>query len=328
MHARRGLVRNLLALATALAWASSVSAQPATTLVVPFPPGGGAAYVAAQLAEALPVMLGEPVVTVHKPGDDGIAAVDEVARAEADGRTLLVGSTASMIFAPIALGRPPVDPVNEWMPIGIVGTVPRVIVVHPSLPARNLDELIRLARESPGGIACGTGDRLSQHAVRLFERQAGVRLACTHYDGTAALRADLLAGRRKLAFESGFLPELQAGRLRGLAVGSIGRMKALPNVPTASEAGLPGFEVTTWLALFAPKGTPPARAEQLAAALASALRQPTLVAALEARGYVVRPMTASQMRHYLERDVVLWRRAVQVSSDARTHDRAASAATR
>jgi tripartite-type tricarboxylate transporter receptor subunit TctC len=279
-----------------------------TTLVVPFPEGGGADFVARQIAEALPRALGEAVEIVYRPGEDGLAGVTELLRATADGKTLLIGSTASIVFAPMAQGRPPLDPTEDFMPIALVGTVARLVLAHPSLPATNLDQLIRLAREAPGALPCGTADQLSQHAVRLFERHAGVRLDCVAYPGGAALREDLIAGKRKIAFENLFLPEVQAGRLRALAVAGPNRMRVLPEVPTASESGLPGLEAMAWLAVLAPKGVEPARVEKLATAMAVTLSQPAVVAALEARGYTVRPMSGAQIRQYLQRDLANWRR--------------------
>jgi tripartite-type tricarboxylate transporter receptor subunit TctC len=279
------------------------------TIVVPFDRGGGADFVAQRLAEAMAPILAEPVAVLHRPGEDGLLAADEVARAPADGRTLLLGSTASLVFAPLARGRMPLDAAEDYEPVALVSSVPRLILVHPSLDVKNLDQLIRLAREQPGKLPCGTSDQLSQHAARLFERQAGVRIECTHYPGGAALRDDLLAGRRKLAFESFLLPEVQAGQLQALAVAASNRMRAMPDVPTTSESGLPGVEAIAWSALLAPKGTDRARIEKLAKATGEALRQPAFVAALEGRGYVVRPMTTLQMKQYLQRDMSIWRRA-------------------
>ena len=303
--------RRLLAAIAAFAIVGVAHAD--TALVVPFPPGGGSSFVAQLLADALPRALGEPVVVVHRPGEDGTVAVDAVAHATPDGRTLLVGSSSSLLFAPLAYGRVRVDPLRDFALIGIIGMVPRVLVVNASLPVRNLDVLIRYARESPSELACGMADRLSEHAIRLFERHAGVHLDCVAYDGVAALREALLSGKRKFALESAYLPEVQAGRLRALAVASPARMKALPDVPTTSEAGLPALDVRTWVALFAPKGTDAVRVEQLTNALSATLRDPRIAASIEARGFVVRPMSVAQARDYLAREVLLWRRMVAVS---------------
>jgi tripartite-type tricarboxylate transporter receptor subunit TctC len=306
-------LRRLTCIAAVAAFAIAGGARAETALVVPFPPGGGSSFAAGYLADALPRALGEPVVVVHRPGGDGTVAVDAVSQAPPDGRTLLVGSTSSMVFAPLAQGRAPFDPTLDFALIGVIGTVPRVLVINPSLPVRNVDELIRYARESPGALACGMADRLSEHAVKLFERQAGVHLDCVAYDGVAALREALLSGQRKFALESALVPEVQEGRLRALAVASPTRMKALPDVPTASEAGMPALDARTWLALFAPKGTDGARVNELSNALAATLQNPRVAALLESRGYVVRPMTAGQARTYLQRDMLVWRRTVSLS---------------
>jgi tripartite-type tricarboxylate transporter receptor subunit TctC len=297
-----------LALALGVAESAAETVRP-LTIVVPFARGGGAAFVAQQLADVLPAALRAPVTLRYQPGDDGLVAVDAFLAAPPDGETLLLGSTSSLFFAPLAKGRMPLDPIEDFEPVALVASVPRMVVVHPSLDVRTLDQLIRLAREQPGALPCGTSDQLSQHAVRLFERQAGVKLDCVHYAGGNALRTELLSGRRKVAFESLFLPEIQAGQLRALAVAAPGRMRVLPELPTTSESGLPGVEAVAWHALLAPRGTPRERLDALTVAVGAALRQPKFVAALEARGYVVRPMSGLQMRQYLQRDIAVWRRS-------------------
>jgi tripartite-type tricarboxylate transporter receptor subunit TctC len=202
----------------------------------------------------------------------------------------------------------PIDPLEDFEPVAMIATVPRLVLVHPSLEVKNLDQLIRLARDQPGKLACGTADQFSQHSVRLFERQAGVKLDCAHFDGAVPLRAELVSGRRKIAFESTFLPEVQAGQLLALAVAGASRVKSLPDVPTTSEAGLPGFEAVVWHVLVAPKGTDRGRVETLANAIDAAIKHPAFLQSLEARGFIVRPMSGAQMRTFLQRDMQLWRR--------------------
>ena len=302
---------NALSIAALAALASSpAGAQPRpVTIIVAFAPGGGADFVAQRLAETLPALLGARVVLSHRPGEDGLVAAEEAMRAPADGYTLLLGSTASLVHAPLAQNRMPIDPVEDFEPVAMVASAPRLVVVHPSLDAKNLDQLIRLARDQPGKLTCGTADQFSQHAVRLFERQAGVKLDCAHFDGAAMLREELVSGRRKIAFESAFLPEVQAGHLRAIAVAGPSRMRPLPDVPTTSEAGLPGVEAVIWQVVVAPKGTDRARVETLASAIDAALKQPAFVQSLESRGFVVRPMSRAQMRTLLQRDMQTWRRA-------------------
>jgi tripartite-type tricarboxylate transporter receptor subunit TctC len=215
-----------------------------------------------------------------------------------------------MIMAPLAVGRAPIDPVTELEPLVLVASTPRLLVVHPTIAAKNLDELIRIARSNPESLACGTADRLSIHAARLFERLAGVRLDCVHYSGGAALRKDLLSGSRKLAFATSLLPEIQANQLRALAVAGRYRLRQLPDVPTTSEAGVSGLEVIAWVGVFAPKGTSAARAEQLTKALLSVTQKPAFITAIEARGFVARSISGPALRQFLELDVQGWRRTV------------------
>ena len=292
----------------ALAFAPAGAQPRAVTLIVAFAPGGGADFVAQRLAETLPASLGAPVVLSHRPGEDGLVAVEEAMRAPPDGYTLLLGSTASLVFAPLARNRMPIDPTEDFEPVAMIASSPRLLVVHPSLDVKNLDQLIRIARDLPGKLSCGTADQLSQHAVRLFERQAGVKLDCAHFEGAAKLREAMVSGERKVAFESAFLPEVQGGQLRALAVVGPNRVRALPDVPTTSEAGLPGVEAVVWQAIVAPKGTDRARVESLANAIGSALKHPAFVQSLESRGFVVRPMSLAQLRAYLQREIQNWRK--------------------
>jgi tripartite-type tricarboxylate transporter receptor subunit TctC len=275
----------------------------AIDLVVPFPAGGGAEFVARQIHDALGRSGGPRLTVVSRPGDGGTLGAEQVAKAAPDGTTLLLGSLSSLVFGPAAHGRPPFNPLTDFEPVAIVATVPRLILVHPSVPATTIDALIRLARADPAAVPCGTSDSLSEHAIRTFSRMSGVALDCVAYDGVApALRQDLLSGKLRLAIESALLPDVQAGRLRALAVAGPAPLRALPAVPTASEAGMPAFDMSVWVGVFAPPGTPPAITTRLADAIAKALEDAETHAVFQKRGYVVRVLTGRALRTFLEND--------------------------
>jgi tripartite-type tricarboxylate transporter receptor subunit TctC len=312
------MVRLLLAFVGTLALAPAAFAQvvapvptprpDAIRLVVPFPPGGGSGALAQVLAPAMGHALGIPVGVEHVAGEGGQLGMRTVAGAAPDGRTLLLGSTASLLAPGLVTRARIVDPTAEFEPVAIVAKLPRLVVVHPSLPARSLDELIRLVR-SGAGVRCAYSDSLGEFASVEFARLTGTTLRCADYDGRMpGLREDLLAGRVNLAFEGAFVREVQQGALKALAVASTWRLPSLPNVPTTSEGGLPGLEAVAWLALLAPPRTPAPVVASLREAALAAIDRPEVRAVMQQRGYVVRPLSPVQTREFLAADTERWRR--------------------
>jgi tripartite-type tricarboxylate transporter receptor subunit TctC len=293
---------------------------PATMrLVVPFPPGGGAGTLAAAIAPALGAATGAQVSVEYVSGKDGQLGTRMVATAPADGRTLLLGSTASLLAPGLVTGGRIFDPVTEFEPVAIVAKIPRVIAVHPSLPVKTMDDLVRLVRTG-GPVRCGFADALGEFASVEFGRLTGTTLRCVDYDGiTERMRDDVMSGRINLTFESAFIGDVQRGALLPLAVASTWRMPSLPQVPTTSEAGIPGLEAVAWLALLAPPRTPAPVVATLREAALGALATPAVRDVLQQRGYVVRPLSPVQTREFLQADADRWRKALTRRVQPRSH---------
>lgn len=278
-----------VALALTLACAS-VSSQSYPSrpirLVVPYPPGGPLDIMARAIGQKLTEAWSQPVVVDNRAGAGGNIGADLVAKSPADGYTLLMGAVATHAINPTLYGKLPYDAVKDFAPLALVAQVPNILVVNPAVPARSVGELIELARARPGYLNFGSGSTGSTGhlAGELFKTMAGVQMVHIPYKGGAPAMADLLAGQVQLMFDNlaNALPNVRAGRLRALAVTTLARSPAVPDLPTIAEAGLPGFDLTTWFGLMAPAGT-----------------APEIVAKLNAE--IVRALAAKDMRERLEK---------------------------
>jgi tripartite-type tricarboxylate transporter receptor subunit TctC len=250
---------------------ASASAQPAPsrpiTLVVPFPPGGSATIIARIIADKLADALGQPIVVDNRGGAGGSIAARQVAKSAPDGSTILLAFTGTLAISPAIFPNVGYDPRKDFAAIGLVGMAPSVLAVHPGLGVHSVDELIKVAKASPGRIQFGSpGIGTTNHlAGELFASMAEVKLAHIPYKGTGPAITDLLGGHIAMMFAP--IPaahgNVSAGLLRALGVTSLKRSSLLPDVPTVAEAGLPGFEVAQRSALLAPAGTPGATIERL-----------------------------------------------------------------
>jgi tripartite-type tricarboxylate transporter receptor subunit TctC len=245
-------------------------------IVVPSAPGGFTDTVVQLLGERFRAAWGQPAVMEHKAGAGGIVGTDFVAKAAPDGYTLLAGNIGPIVIAPLLQqGKVPYDVDRDLVPVKIMATFGNVLVVNPSVPAHSLDELIRLARARPGTLHFASpGNGQSQHlSGELFKRLAGVDIVHVPYKGTGPALTDLIGGQVQMMFSNlpPALPHIEAGKLRALAVTGPRRASALPAVPTVEEAGLAGYQVVSWVALFAPAGTPPAIVAKLHAEVTQAL---------------------------------------------------------
>jgi tripartite-type tricarboxylate transporter receptor subunit TctC len=231
----------------------------AVTIVSPFGPGSSQDVLGRLLAPKLQAAWGQPVVVNNVTGAAGVIGVDRVAKAPGDGHTLVLSGDAAIVVRVSMSPRPPYDPVRDLTPISLLGRTPNVLVVGPSVPARNVQELVALARARPGAVTFGhAGPGTSQHiGGELLAQMAGVEMTGVAYNDPAAQIQDVLTGRVTFSFNSGVvsLPRVRDGAWRGLAVSSPTRMTAAPDIPTVAEQGFPGFDATAWLGLFAPGGT-------------------------------------------------------------------------
>jgi tripartite-type tricarboxylate transporter receptor subunit TctC len=249
-------------------------------LIVPFPAGGAADVMARGMAQRLGEELGTPVIVDNRGGAGGATAAEAVARSAPDGRTLFFATMGTQAINPALYPNLRYDPVKDFAPISVTHLTPRVLVVGPQVAARDVAQLIALARAKPDALTYGSaGSGSSSHlAGALFESMTGTRMLHVPYKGSAPLLTDLLAGRVDLAFDSYtvYAEHIKSGRVRALGVTSTRRLAALPTVPTIAEAGVPGYEVSNWLGVLAPAGTPPAVLARLHAALGRAMATPAL----------------------------------------------------
>jgi tripartite-type tricarboxylate transporter receptor subunit TctC len=234
--------------------------QKTIRLIVPYPPGGTADMLARTLGQEMAERLGQQIIIDNRPGAGGNIGADLAAKAAPDGYTILMGTVATHAINPNLYSQMPYDAAKDFAPIVLVATLPNLLVVNPSLPARNVKELIALAKAKPGELAfASAGNGTSQHlSGELFKKMTGVDMIHIPYKGSAPAVTDLVGGQVHLMFDNipSSLPQVRAGKLRALAVTGPRRSPVLPDLPTLSEAGLPGFSITSWFALFAPAGTP------------------------------------------------------------------------
>jgi len=239
------------------------TAYPAKAIryVVPFPAGGPLDIVARAIAQELNKSWGQPVVIDNRPGAGGNIGADLVAKAPADGYTILMGAVSTHAINATLYNKLPYDPIRDFAPVTLITSVPNVLVVHPSVPANNVKELIALAKSRPGQLnfASGSTGSAGHLAGELFNSMAGVRMTHIPYKGAAPAVVDLMAGHVSLMFDnmSSALPNIKATRVRALAVTTLKRSPLLPQLPTISDAGLRGFDIATWFGIFAPAGAPP-----------------------------------------------------------------------
>jgi tripartite-type tricarboxylate transporter receptor subunit TctC len=240
-------------------------------LIVPYPPGGGVDAMARIVGEKLSAALGQQVVVDNRAGGAGNIGTRAVARAAADGYTLLLGHTGTISINPSLYANAGYDPRRDFSGIGLIASMPVALIAHPAFPAKSVADLIGLAKRDPGKLnmgtsAIGTGGYL---CAELFKSTAGAELQIVPYKGTAPLMNDLVGGHIPVAF--GVLPpaisNIEAGNLRAIAVTSLTRFSLLPDVPTVAESGIPGFEAVLHYGLLAPKGTPAPVINRLNAAL-------------------------------------------------------------
>lgn len=264
----------------ALAQAPIASGKP-VTLVVSYPPGGGADLIARLIASPMAKSLGQNVVVENRPGASGQIAAGLVARATGDGSTLLLDAS-SFAVNPSLFPKLPYDSAKDFAPLGVVAMFPNVLVCTPSFAARTVKDLVRMAKAAPGKFAyASSGNGSAQHlAGALFESRAGVELVHVPYRGGGPALNDVIGGQVPLFFANvaSSLGHIESGRLRPLAVTTKVRARALPQVPTMEEAGVPGYEVFEWNPLLAPAATPAPVQARLRAALHAAVNDPEVLA--------------------------------------------------
>jgi len=257
--ARAALTAALLAAITS-APAQTYPAKP-VRIVVPFPAGGGTDIFARLIGKKLAESFGQQFVIDNRVGASGIIGSELVARAAPDGYTLLMGTTGTHATNPVVFAKLPYDALKDYAPVALVAESPFVLLVHPSVPVKNVRELIALAKRQPGALTYGSsGVGSSSHlGFELFNLLAGIRTLHVPYKGLPPATADTIAGNLTMTWDSVTAsgPFIKAGRVRALGIGSAKRSALLPELPTIAEAGLPGYELGSWYGLLAPANTPP-----------------------------------------------------------------------
>jgi tripartite-type tricarboxylate transporter receptor subunit TctC len=285
-------------------------------VIVPFAPGGGTDLIARALAQKLAEAWGQQVVVDNRAGGGTLIGSDMVAKAAPDGHTLLLTANPHTTN-PALHTKLPYDTVRDFAGITQIAAAPLVLTLHPSMPARNVRELIALAKQRPGQLSYGTsGNGGPQHlAGEMFKFMAGVAMIHVPYRGGAPAIADLMAGQTQLMFGSTFtvIPQHAAGRLRALAVTSAQRSPALPNLPSIAEAALPGYAMTTWYGLFTPAATPRPLIAKLHADVARALKLPDVVERLARDGSDVVASEPAAFDAHVRSEIENARRIVKAS---------------
>ena len=301
--------------ATGAAWAQAQYPAKSVRIVVPFTPGGLTDAMARVVAKKLGADLGQPVVVDNRPGAGGIVGIEAVAKAPADGYTLLVTQSGITILPSLKL-KLPFDPVKDFDPVSTLASYMLFLVAHPSTPARTVKELVVLAKTRPGQLTYGSaGAGSSMHlAGEMFSHAVGVPMTHVPYKGEAPAISELIGGQVVLTFGTNVvLPHVKARKLALIAVTGPQRFRALPDVPTISEAGIPGYEVTSWNALFAPAGTPPAVINRLHPVVKDALTLPEAKALGETHGLDIAASSPAELGAMIRSELVKWAKVVKAA---------------
>jgi tripartite-type tricarboxylate transporter receptor subunit TctC len=284
-------------------------------MIVGFSAGGGTDVVARILAQKMTEGIGQTVVVENRPGASGMIAGEAVARSAADGYTLMMGSQTTFAVAPALYKKVSLDPARNFAGVAMGAISPLVLVVHPSLAAHSMKDVIAMAKAKPGTINFGSGGLgTTPHMTgELFSSMAGIKMAHVAYRGEAPAINDLLGGQITLMFAnlSAIIGNVRAGQLRALAVTSAQRAAAAPDVPTIAEAGLPDFEAATWFALVAPAGTPLDIRRRLNAEVKQALGLPDVKQRFADLGMIAEDSTPDGLDAFIKSEIVKWSKVIK-----------------
>jgi len=316
-----GRTTALLFLAAGLSISAGPNAQTfpdrPVRIIVAYPPGGGLDIIGRLIAASLSQELGQSVLVENRAGAAGIVGTEYAARAQPDGHTLVLSSNALLGIGPSLYKNLPFDSIKDFAPISLVATITNVLVVHPSVPAKTVGELIDLAKAKPNALNYGSGGNGSTPHIgmELFKMMAQVQIVHVPYKGLGPAVADLLAGHTQVMMSNAppVLPHVKSGKLRALGVSSVKRIKALPELPTISEAGVAGFEADGWYGVLAPAGTPTAVVRRLHGAFATVLRKPEIDAKLSEMGTQAVSNTPEELATLIKSDIVKWAKVIKES---------------
>jgi len=303
--------------AFAPAFAQSPPAYPVKPikLIVPFTPGGVTDTSGRVVAEQLSKRLGQPIIVDNKPGASGNIGTQQVAAAEADGYTLLLGFDGTLVINPHVFEKIPFNTEQDFAPVGKIGDAMLILVANPAVPVKNLRDVIALSKSQPGGLSYGTsGTGGTPHiAGELFRQRTGANLVHIPYKGGGQALIDVLGGSVPLVYTAvaGALQHVKSGKLTAIAVSSGQRSSALPDVPTFIESGVADFEISSWVGLLAPAKTPKAVIDKLNAELNAVLNDPDTHARLDVLGITAMPGTPARFGEEIKRDLARYGQVVK-----------------
>ena len=287
------------------------------TYVVPFAAGGTTDVLARTFGQRLSQILGQPIIVDNKPGAGGNVGSAFVAKAPADGYTILGGTISSHSINVSLYPNMPYDPVKDFVPVALYGTLPNVLVVHVNSPFKTVADVVAAAKANQKLSYSSSGAGTSQHlSGELFKNMAGVGILHVPYKGSSPSMQALLGEQVTMCFENilSCIPLIQSGKLRALGVTSATRASGLPDVPTMAESGLAGFEIVSWQGVFAPAGTPAPIVEQLSTAILRITQEPDIKAKLLGLGLEPSTMTQSQFAAFQKAEVAKWARLIKAAN--------------
>jgi tripartite-type tricarboxylate transporter receptor subunit TctC len=296
------------------AWAQN---DKVSKLMVGFPPGQATDIVARLLADALKSDLGETVIVDNKPGQGGSIVLGQVAHAAPDGTTFVLAPLASLVINPYLYKNVTYKSLTSFEPVARVCDLPMVLVVHPSVPAKTLPELIAYAKANPDKLShCSAGNGTLSHVVMEdFKRRAGIRILHVPYQGSPPAMQDLVAGTVQVAMDTVTVtkPHIDSGRVRLIAAGTLERLPNWPDTPTIAEQGFPGLEAVAWLGIMLPAKTPADRVKQLSDAVVKAMKDPTTAGKVRTVGALPRPMDSAAFAAFLKSEDARWSQVIVAS---------------
>jgi tripartite-type tricarboxylate transporter receptor subunit TctC len=319
MFSARSIVKGFVTAALTMFISDTVPGQTYPTrpihIMVPSSPGAGVTDIMARLVgQHLSARIGQQIVIDNRPGASGILGSEVVSRAAPDGYTLLVANV-SLVVNPFLYPKMPYDPLKDFVPVTMINSAPLLLVVHPSIPAKSVTELIAFAMSHPGQLNYGSGGLGSTPylAAELFKSLAGIDVVHVPYKGGAPALSDLVGGQLTFMIENmpGTMPYARAGNLRALAITSPQRTELAPELPTMAEAGVPGYEISGWNGLFAAKGTPPDIVARLHSEVTKILRTPEVRQELATLGAEPVGDTPDEFAAFLRADAARWGKIIQ-----------------
>jgi len=300
-------------LIASMAWGQADYPIKPIRMIVPFPPGGVTDIVARTVSVKLSAELGQPVVVENRAGASGAIGAELGARAAPDGYTLIMGNISTLGINPITFAKLGYDPLTSFDPISLVAVQPLLITVHPGVPAKNLAELVQLAKSQPGQLNYGTAGSSIHLAVEQFNSLAGIRMNHIAYKGSAPAITDLVGGQIQVLFDpfSSIYPLVAAGKIRALAVTTEKRAAAAPQLPTVAEQGYAGFDVSSWQGIVVPAGTPKPIIQRLYRGLVTVMASPEVKEKFAQYSAFATASTPEQFAAYIKEELVRWQKVAQ-----------------